>query len=314
MKKFKTFEEQLEIMRSRNIIFTNESDVIDFLAHENYYKIINGYKDLFLVNNGRQEDKYKIDTYFDDIKNLFLFDRKLSNVIFEYSLVFENNFKTQVAYEFSKNHPEEYAYLNPNNFIKSNHRDVLKLISILANSIANDSNAGPISHYINKYSSVPLWVLVGFLTFGNVLKFHEVMNISEQNSVAKFFSDNYQTNYETFVKIEFSDFISIVRYINGVRNLCAHGNRIYNSELTVRISSLFRSHAFLDFNGRNVRIVAIFVIFRAFLSKDSYQEFYQKIESLFAEYKGKFKSIQFEKILNEMGMQNEEAFSKLKLN
>lgn len=47
-KEFKTFEEQIEILKSRGLIISNEQKAIEILKQENYYNIVNGYKDLFL--------------------------------------------------------------------------------------------------------------------------------------------------------------------------------------------------------------------------------------------------------------------------
>ena len=43
-KPFKTYREQLDILRSRNLIIENEERAIDILRRVNYYNLINGYK------------------------------------------------------------------------------------------------------------------------------------------------------------------------------------------------------------------------------------------------------------------------------
>lgn len=46
-KPFKTYRQQLNILRSRNLIIDNGSKAIDILKKEGYYNIINGYKEIF---------------------------------------------------------------------------------------------------------------------------------------------------------------------------------------------------------------------------------------------------------------------------
>lgn len=54
MKEFKTYEEQTELLKTRGLKFENEEFDLNKLQEDNYYSIINGYKDLFLD----KEDKY----------------------------------------------------------------------------------------------------------------------------------------------------------------------------------------------------------------------------------------------------------------
>ena len=47
MKDFKTIEEQINLLKSRNVVFIDENQAKEILIN-NYYNIINGYKDLFI--------------------------------------------------------------------------------------------------------------------------------------------------------------------------------------------------------------------------------------------------------------------------
>lgn len=48
-KPFKTIKEQIQILKSRNLIFLNEETAKNALSRYGYYEIINGYKDFFLI-------------------------------------------------------------------------------------------------------------------------------------------------------------------------------------------------------------------------------------------------------------------------
>ena len=48
MKEYKTFNQQLTILRNRGLIVPTDGKPKRFLEQENYYNVINGYKDLFL--------------------------------------------------------------------------------------------------------------------------------------------------------------------------------------------------------------------------------------------------------------------------
>ena len=47
-KEFKTYEEQLQILRDRGLIIGDVPSAIKVLKRENYYTLINGYKELFI--------------------------------------------------------------------------------------------------------------------------------------------------------------------------------------------------------------------------------------------------------------------------
>lgn len=47
-KPFKTYNQQLKILRSRNIDIPDGSKTIKILKREGYYNIVNGYKEIFL--------------------------------------------------------------------------------------------------------------------------------------------------------------------------------------------------------------------------------------------------------------------------
>ena len=48
-KTFKTYVEQVEILKSRNMIIDNPESAIRFLEINNYYNVINGYKAPFQI-------------------------------------------------------------------------------------------------------------------------------------------------------------------------------------------------------------------------------------------------------------------------
>lgn len=75
------------------------SRVMKILARENYYNVINGYKDLFLASPATptSEEIYKPGTTFDEVYALYTFDRELRNIYLKYLLKLENSFKTVIS-------------------------------------------------------------------------------------------------------------------------------------------------------------------------------------------------------------------------
>lgn len=113
MKEFKTIDEQIELLKTRNIIFNDENKAKEILLNGNYYNIINGYKDLFL--NPENKNLYKSGTTFEEIYALYEFDRQLRSLFLEYILKIENSMRALIAYYFSQEYGND-NYLKLDNF------------------------------------------------------------------------------------------------------------------------------------------------------------------------------------------------------
>ena len=101
-KEFKTIDEQIELLQSRNLYIENENIARKFLLNNNYYYLINGYKDIFLNKNSKEE-KFANGTTLEEIYSLYEFDRKIRIIFLEYILLVERKIDTYIAYDFSKN-------------------------------------------------------------------------------------------------------------------------------------------------------------------------------------------------------------------
>ncbi|MBE1555665.1 hypothetical protein [Sporosarcina limicola] len=68
MKPFTTHRMQLKGLRDRGLIINNGSKAMRILEAENYYNVINGYKDLFLQRDPQRNpispEKYNTGTKF----------------------------------------------------------------------------------------------------------------------------------------------------------------------------------------------------------------------------------------------------------
>ena len=115
-KEFRTLDEQIDILKSKDLVISNESLAKDILLRENYF-FINGYRYLFFDKNKNR--KFIDGTTFEELYSAFLFDRNLRNLMFKNLLVVENNIKSIISYQLSKKYGyKEKEYLNPKNFIQ----------------------------------------------------------------------------------------------------------------------------------------------------------------------------------------------------
>lgn len=308
MKEFKTFNQQLTILRSRGMIVPTDGSPKRFLEQENYYNVINGYKDLFLCKDNQGNaivpETYLTNTHFNELKALFLFDRELRFLFLKYLLIFENSFKTTISYEFSQKYPKANSYLEIANYRDDDPKGVLKQISILTKTIHDNVGAkGAIKHYIEEHGSVPLWVLVNYLTIGNLSYLYSALKDSEKNAIAKYYSDKYEKQYRptNTLRISSEDMESALKIFNLVRNQCAHDERLFNSDYkNIRVSNIANYFGITNYNNR--RIVVAILYFKAMLNKSYYKKFHSELNAIFDKYKNEFQTVSFNDILDSMGI------------
>ena len=99
-KEFKTLNEQIEILKDKNLVVADEEYAKTILLRENYF-FINGYRHLFVKEGDRE---FLPNVRFEELYSLFLFDRTMRNIIFKYLLVIENNLKSITSYVLSRKH------------------------------------------------------------------------------------------------------------------------------------------------------------------------------------------------------------------
>ncbi|WP_306489228.1 Abi family protein [Anaerococcus octavius] len=308
MKEYKTYNQQLKILRERGLSVPTNGKPKRFLEQENYYNVINGYKDLFLQKDFNDQplvpEKYLKGTHFDELKSLFLFDRELRNLFLKYILIFENSFKTVLSHEFSKKYRKPNSYLEIKNYVDDNPKKVLQQISILTKTIHNKVDKdGAIKHYIENHGSVPFWVLVNYLTVGNLSYLYSILKDTDKNTIAKYYSKKYNKQYESSpaLRIDSEDISAALKIVNLVRNKCAHDERLYNSDFgNTRVSNVANYLGYINYDNRKI-IVAILYL-KILLNKKYFKNFYSELTKILNRYDNEFKTVPFDEILRIMGI------------
>lgn len=234
----------MDNLKKRNLLIKDEAEAETILKTENYYNIINGYKNIFLNHEETQlkgDDWFKDGTDFEELYGLFGFDRSLRNSLLRYLLIFETHFKSICAYRFSEAHRGEKDYLKEESYIKDKNKlkDVKKLIEKIDYIIEDkkEKEGHSIAHYHKKYAEVPLWVLVNDFTFGNISVFYSLLDDSIKNKIAKDFSVLYYDQYKEKKRITAKTLSSIAVTFTHFRNCCAHEMTLYNCRLYKRPAS-----------------------------------------------------------------------------
>ncbi len=295
-KTFKTLDEQIEILKKKNLVIDDYDYAKDILLRENYF-FISGYRHLF--TKSPIEKNYIENTNFRELYAMFYFDRQLRNIIFKNILIVENNMKSILSYIMSKNHGfKEQNYLNPNNFIKDSKRNkqVNDLLKKMHRQIrVNGKQHSATSHYINNYGYIPLWVVVKVLSFGIVGELYTILKPEDQKEIADVF------------KVSVNDLLDFLPILANYRNLCAHEDICYEHR-TQKVIANNHFHEMLDIPkmdgeyiyGKN-DLFSLILILKYVLSEDDFNLMLHEISFEVDLLAGRLKVINITKVLDKMG-------------
>lgn len=318
-KPYKSHNQQIKILRERGMNIPKgaaASKVIRILEKENYYNVINGYKDIFLEKNpvsGEiiKPEKFKRGTSFDEVSALYYFDRELRNLCLKYLLKIESALKSTISYRFSEKFKgQTNPYFNLNNYTDNPHKtlDVAKNIATLSNAISYKSRDNSINHYLSEHGTVPLWVLVNILTLGNINHFYGCLDDELQNTIAKDFSDYFNRDGWKIdnknIHLEARDVQGILKIINNFRNVCAHEEILYNHTIK-RLPQVRNIEEYLKINlsNRDGNLFLLLTMLRFYFTKKEAKDFFDQFKQLINEYISQIKneSVEFELVLLTMG-------------
>ena len=294
---FKTIYEQIDILKSRNIIIDDYDKAYTLLSKNNYYYLINGYKDLF-IDFTSKEEKYINGTKLDELYALYGFDKDIKISFLKYLLLIENEIDTYIAYEFSKSYGHK-NYLVPTNFCNSSSKQPLieKFIKDVDLEIGyqyKNSNE-MIMHYLDNYNYVPLWVLVRILSFGKISKFFSLMKPKEQNAISRKYN------------LRIHEFRVVLHNLTLIRNICAHDEKLYDIKMKSRISStIYHNKLKIENKNGNYQyatrdLFSIVIALKMLLEKKQFSTFYMEIINNIEKLKKELHTISIDRVLYKMG-------------
>lgn len=293
---FKSLEEQITILKNKNLIIDDEEYVKSILLRENYF-FINGYRYLFIKS---LHDRTFIEgTNFREVYALFNFDRQLRNILFKNILILENNIKSIISYELSRKYGfKEKKYLNPDNFVKDSKRtrqvnDLLKKIKRQININGKEHSAT--KHYQSNYGYIPLWIVVKVLSFGIVGELYTILKNEDQEAIAKIFG------------IDVESLLIYLPIIANYRNLCAHEDICYEHKTQKEIP-ITKYHERLQIPKMNDEYIygindlfSLIIMLKRLLSNDSFHMMLSEITYELNYLEGRLHSIKIDKVLDRMG-------------
>lgn len=305
---YKTLDQQIDILKSRGMIFNDEDIAKKYLLSNNYYSLINGYSKYFQqYPKDSQNDNYLENTNFDEISKLYFFDKEIKQITFNATLHAERHLKSIFAHRFSEAYKsQKYSYLNINNFDNSKRTQSLRLIANLSNLIQSKLNhTDPtILHYVNKYDDIPIWVFIEFIDFGQLKNLIYCLPTNLQNRIALDLTDFIKENIDGPIEIFTPEIMnSFIKNIHEIRNVCAHNNRLINFQAKSDCSYYSTLHEKYLTRPRDRRRDAFstIILLQCFISKTEYSILYNSLRNRIKYLNNHIKTIEPQKILGSLG-------------
>lgn len=210
----KTFEEQLDILASRELKVEDREKAIEVLSRINYYRL-SAYMLTF-----KADDKFEGGITFDGIYDIYEFDKRLRNMIVGILETIEIAFRTEISYLIAHKYGA-IGYMDAANFVNSKyHEDMLKEI----NTQIYRSNEIFIQHHIREYKGkFPVWVSIEVVSLNLLSKMYSNLKNEDKSKIAK---ESYGVPY-LYIR-------NWLHALTMVRNICAHYGRLYNKSLTIK--------------------------------------------------------------------------------
>lgn len=313
-KPFVSREFQVKILKKRNLTFSmGEDAAARILSNIPYYKLVNGFKNNAInLSDKNSEDFLGYD--FNDLLDLYNFDRNISMLIFKYILLFEESFISTLSHHVSDFYGyKEEAYLDQSKYrdgkITTSGKTEKEITFSNINNLLADRKK-IILHYKDKHANVPPWILFQHLDFGNKKFFYKLLEESLKSKIVYHYLNRSNKKDKWF-------FMFALNMMNTFRNCAAHGDIVSNSNFIFQPDIIKENfvkglnsgkYKYKQFNkgyGTEGLFCLILCMNRLFRNRYTVKvDFKEEIESAFNEFKEINPRIYF-KLLEEMNLPKE---------
>ena len=229
-----TIEQQIALLESRGLSIPDHERAVRHLSNISYYRL-SAYMLPYRVldASGNYLDQFVPGATWDDVYNLYNFDRKLRLLVFDAIERIEIALRTQVIYQLSHKYgphwQDQGAIFQPPYYIPKTGRtyDVFQDIQKHINDELNkNKKVNFIEHYLNTYDTPPTppsWMSVELLYFSELSKICQNLKLRKDRTDLA----------NAFGLKDDKVFCSWLHTLNYIRNICAHHSRLWNILLDI---------------------------------------------------------------------------------
>ena len=273
-KPFKTISELLEILKNRGLIISDDKFASDFLYNVNYYRL-----SAYFIPFYESKNVFKSNVAFENICELYEFDKELRGIIFKYLEQIEIILRTRISHTHAREYGA-FGYLNNENSLNRTYerkRDNVKtLYKEFIEKVEQEksrSNEVFIKHIREKYNTndLPIWALSEILSFGTLTKLYAILPKALKKEIANSFNKN----------LDIEIFDNWLLGLTVIRNTCAHHARIWNRKFTPSFKYPKKLNDFLSKEVKNNQIFFALSVMLVFLNNNKLKD---ELASLFKKY------------------------------
>lgn len=205
-------------MRERGLVIADEPFATHCLRHYNYYRL-SVYARPFLET--LESGQFKEGTRFEDLWELYCFDRELRLLVNEATKRFEISARSRWAFELG-HACGPMSYEDPANFTtEGRHAECLAKLD----DQISQSHEDFIDHFRKKYGlhRPPIWAACELMSFGVVSRMFALKDLRIKKRIAETYSLP-----EPILE-------SLLHHLTYVRNLGAHHLRLWNRQFTITL-------------------------------------------------------------------------------
>lgn len=238
VKPWKSFADQLALLKERGLQVDNESAALDYLARIGYYRL-SGYwysfrkLELDQDEDGkityRRLDEFEDGSHFKDAVHLYVFDKKLRLLALDALERIELAIRVDIAHLMGEQDiyaHEEPALFHGNFATRVNGEGVTQHQIWLEkyNDLVRRARREPfVEHYMDKYGRLPIWVAIEIWDFGLMSKMYAGMQHKHKQHIAAKYGAK-----------DGKSFAGWLRGLNFIRNVSAHHSRLWNINVLER--------------------------------------------------------------------------------
>lgn len=211
-----TIEQQIENLKSLNLIIKDEEAAYNFLNKVSYYRLVKAYSN-GLKNHG---GKYNANITFEHLTDLYYFNDQLRSLLLPFLERIEITSRCRIANYFCLKYGS-FGYEKSNSF--ENEDKYRKVTISITDSINKAADAPIIKHFCENHEErIPFYALVEVLSFGTLANFFNSLKIEDRKEISRIFG--IDEHYLGSWLLSFA----------ATRNMCAHYDRLYGKNISKR--------------------------------------------------------------------------------
>lgn len=225
-----TYIDHVKLWQARGLEVDDETKAAHYFESISYYRL-----SVYALQFQSVKDTFNPGTHFQDVLNLYRFDRELRQLVFgaieQIEVALRSRIVHILAHKYGSHWQDDPAlfkkdvYTDSFGKIKTNdyYTDIQEIISSQSNAKYPEVF---VSHYKTTYSSPinpPSWMIIELLTAGQLSRLYSgLANKQDKKDISNAFDLNFTV---------FGNWLHALVYC---RNLCAHHSRFWNRDFVIQ--------------------------------------------------------------------------------